>query len=260
MPHAATSTALSRTKLVSVLTPTTSGSGTFLGLASDGEKYWVKAPNNPQGPRTLAAEVIVHGIGNLLGAPICKTALIEIPISMTYQFAPQHRLHGGIGHGSRDIPAALVSENWSTFSSRDNNRHRQALIFGLWDLCMGGDQQWLHDITEGYTIWSFDHGFWLGGEGDWSSESLRKTGTSPWLYDREPGDLDPAVASARALRTAALAVHALDREAIRAVTASVPIEWKIPYADLATAADILFLRAEGVAERLTEAAAHTNFD
>lgn len=250
---------LPRVQLVTTLASTTSGSGTFLGLASDGNKYWVKAPNNPQGTRTLAAEVIVHGIGNLIGAPVCQTALIEIPDSMTYRFTPQHWLHGGIGHGSRDIPSVLVSEAWSTYASRDSNRERQALLFALWDLCMGGDQQWLHDTTDSYSICSYDHGFWLGGDGDWSSESLRTVGTSPWLYDRYLGDLDPGIASARALHAAASAVLTLDREAIRAVTEAVPLEWKIPSPDLATAADILFLRAEGVAQRLTQAAIHTSF-
>jgi hypothetical protein len=242
------------------LASTTSGSGTFLGLASDGNKYWVKAPNNPQGPRTLAAEVIVHGIGNLFGAPVCRTALIEIPDSMNYRFTPQHWLHGGIGHGSLDIPSVVVSEEWPTYASRDSNRERQALLLGLWDLCMGGDQQWLHDTTDSYSIWSYDHGFWLGGEGDWSGESLQKIGTTPWLYDRQPGDLDPGIASARALYAAASAVLSLDRDAIHAVANSVPIEWKIPSPDLATVADLLFLRTEGVAQRLTQAAIQTSFN
>lgn len=214
MPLPPTDMPLPRVRLVTPLVSTTSGSGTFLGLASDGNKYWIKAPNNPQGPRTLAAEVIVHGIGNLLGAPVCQAALIDIPDSMDYRFTPQHRLRGGIGHASRDISHVVVSEEWSTYASRDSNRERQALLLCLWDLCMGGDQQWLHDTTDSYSIWSYDHGFWLGGEGDWSGESLRNVGISPWLYDRYPGDLDRGIASAQALRAAARAVLSLDQEAI----------------------------------------------
>lgn len=260
MPPSTTNSAVPRVTLVAAVESTQSGSGTFLGLASDGNKYWVKAPNNPQGPRTLAAEVIVHGIGQLIGAPVCHTVFVDIPDSMTYQFTPQHRLHGGIGHGSRDISPTVVSEEWSTHTARDNNRVRQAFLFGLWDLCLGGDQQWLHDTSQSYSIWSYDHGFWLGGEGDWSVKSLQSVGTTPWLYDRVRGDLDPGVASARGLLAAAEAISGLDRSTFRAVTQTVPVEWKIPSTDLISAADILFLRAEGVAARLAQAATRTNFN
>lgn len=240
--------------LVAPVRRTDSGSGAFLGLASDGHQYWVKAPNNPQGIRTLAAEVIVHGVGSLLGAPVCQTALIDIPEGMNWRFTPQHRLRGGIGHASRNVENAVVSDEWEAYSSLDHNRERQASLFALWDLCMGGDPQWLHQVTKDYSIWTFDHGFWLGGDGDWSLESLRRVGSKPWQYD-----LDPGVTSARALHSAADAIRALPRESIRDVTRFVPIEWGIPQEDLDELADILFVRAEGVAERLNAAAENTNF-
>ncbi|MEB0286784.1 hypothetical protein QN345_00180 [Cryobacterium sp. 10I1] len=244
--------------LVAPLQTTESGSGTFLGLASDGNQYWIKAPNNPQGVRTLAAEVVVHGIGALIGAPVCRTALVNIPISMNslnWWFTPQHKLTGGIGHGSLNVDSVIVSDEWTTYSARDNNRARQAQVFALWDLCMGGDPQWLHDTSDDYSIWTFDHGFWLGGDGDWSSESLKRVRTSPWQYD-----LDPSVASAAALRDAATAVDALDRDAIRSVTQSVPIEWGIPSSDLSILADMLYLRTDGVAKRLATAAKNSSYD
>lgn len=235
--------------LIAPIRTTESGSGTFLGLASDGNEYWIKAPNNPQGVRTLAAEVVVHGIGNLLGAPVCETALIDIPATMNWLFTPQHRLNGGIGHASLNLRNALVSEEWTTYSALDHNRERQAILLGLWDLCMGGDPQWLHDVAAEYSIWSFDHGFWLGGDGDCSAHSLQQLGSTPWQYDLELG-----IASARALRIASVAVGSIDRMALHAVTDQVPVEWGIPRSELAALADILFVRAEGVAQRLAEAA------
>jgi hypothetical protein len=248
MPALSTDFGLPRLRLIAPLVTTNSGSGTFLGLASDGNKYWIKAPNNPQGSRTLAAEVVVHGIGVLIGAPVRQTALIDIPDNMNWQYAPARRLKGGIGHASLNVEPAIVSDDWQEFSRHDHNETRQAFILALWDLCMGGDPQWIHQPDHDYTIWSFDHGFWLGGEGDWSAQSLRTTGIRPWV------DLEFWVASAHGLRDAARAVHKLERTSIATVTQGVPIEWGIAREELRELANLLYLRVEGVVERLAQAA------
>lgn len=240
---------LPRLRLAAPIRPSDSGSAAFLGLASDGREYWVKVPNNPQGSRTLAVEAICYGIGRLLGAPVCGNALIEIPNDMNWQYRAGYRLHGGVGHGSLNVENVVVSDEWETYSGRDDNRSRQALICALWDLCMGVDPQWLHQVTSDYSIWSFDHGLWPAGEADWSVDGLRAVGVKPWQYD-----LDPAVASAEGLRVAADRVQALTSDAIRAVTDTVPLAWDVPSDEVAAVADILFVRTEGVAERLREAA------
>ncbi|MBF4568522.1 hypothetical protein ITJ57_07030 [Plantibacter sp. VKM Ac-2880] len=202
----------------------------------------------------MAAEVIVHGLGVLIGAPVRQIALIDVPRDMRWRFTPQHSLEGGVAHGSLNLESVIESDDWSTYSSSDNNRERQAHILALWDLCMGGDPQWLHDVTADYTIWSFDHGFWLGGEGDWDLASLSRRATDPWQYD-----LDAGVASASGLRSAASGVLSLDRAAVHRIVESIPVEWQIPSDELSQVADILYLRVEGVANRLEHAATRSNF-
>ncbi|RTL62472.1 MAG: hypothetical protein EKK42_31680 [Pseudonocardiaceae bacterium] len=114
---------------------------------------------------------------------------------------------------------------------------------------MGVDPQWLHQVVADYSIWSFDHGFWLAGEADWTTDGLRKVGVRPWQYD-----LDVAVASAEALRAAADRVQALTLASIQAVTDEVPLAWSVTREELSVVADLLFVRAEGVAQRLRSAA------
>ncbi|PPI53163.1 hypothetical protein C5D35_09520 [Rathayibacter toxicus] len=209
----------------------------------------MKPPGNPQGSRTLVAEAVAYGLGRLIGAPVPNNVLVEIPPSLRWDYASGEYLNGGVGHGSEHIEDVVVADDWGVYSQRDDNRRRQAFILTLWDLCMGVDPQWLHQVTADYSIWTFDHGFWLAGEVDWSIDSLRKIGTSPWQYD-----LDPSVASASALREAADRICHLSLATIQEVTGSVPLEWGTTSGEMSELASILFLRAEGVAARLRAAA------
>lgn len=240
---------MNRLRLIAPLRRSESGSRAFLGLASDGREYWMKAPNNPQGSRTLVAEVISYGVGHLIGAPVCEHAIVDIPRGMNWEYGPALRLRGGIGHASLNIEDSIVADEWETYSAFDDNRNRQAFILALWDLCMGVDPQWLHRVVEDYSIWSFDHGFWLAGEVDWSVQSLRAVGLRPWQYD-----IDTAVASASGLRAAAERVQALTLTSIRAVTDLVPLAWDVSAEELLAVAEILSVRTDGVADRLREAA------
>ena len=86
--------------LVAPLRRGTSGSAAFLGLASDGQQYWVKPPSNPQGSRTLVAEAVAYGIGRLIGAPVPANSLIEIPGAINREYAEGRRLRGGNGNGA----------------------------------------------------------------------------------------------------------------------------------------------------------------
>lgn len=242
-----------QTRLISAFQPSGSGAAAFLGLAEDGHQYWVKAPNNPQGARTLITERVVYGIGDLIGAPLPASALITIPPTLRWELRPGLSLRGGIGHGSRDITPVVEVDDWGLHAAQDHNRERQAPIIGLWDLCLGEDPQWLHRLDDDMSISTFDHGLWFGGGADWTLSDLRAVGTRPW------DDLDSGVASAQALLETADRIDALTLEDIRSVTETVPVEWDTTQGELSELASILFVRAEGVADRLRSAAAHSRF-
>ncbi len=239
-------------RLVATLRTTESGSGAFLGLASDGKQYWVKSPNNLQGPRTLIVESIVYEIGDLIGAPVCGHSLIEIPETLHFQFAGGRYLHGGIGHASLNVEDVLLAEDWTAYTHLDSNRERQAVLLALWDLCLGTDGQWLHQLTHDSTIWSFDHGMWFGGEADWTVEALEHIGTRPWLHDVSSTRL-----SKNALLATANRLDELSRADFAEVTARVPLDWGTTPAEMSDVADILFVRAEAVSGRLRSFASET---
>lgn len=243
------SRSLATVTLSTPLTSSQGGSGAFLAIAEDGNKYWVKPANNPQGIKTLAAEVVIAGVGEALGAPVRPISLISIPPELqSWKYKNHLSLSSDIAHGSLDLGKSLVSIGWD-HTAEDHNSHRQAFIYVLWDLCMGGDPQWLHDITDEYSIWSFDHGFWFGGDGEWDSASLLLMADRSWQYD-----LDLENMSADGLRAAALAVRSLSDDEILASLSDVPIDWSISLDDLATLGGVLSHRREQVALRAEQLA------
>jgi hypothetical protein len=173
---------------------------------------------------------------------------------MRWKYTNQDRLAGGIGHASLDLSSGLVMDEWTPFSGHDDNRSRQARLVALWDLCLGGDAQWIFDPLSDYSIWSHDHGLWLGIESDWGTAALERIGVRPWDFD-----LDPAVVSASALRAAASAVERLEAEQIREIVQRVPLEWKVNLAVLDVISDLLYIRVEGVVQRLLAASDKTTF-
>ncbi|MBF4624941.1 HipA family kinase [Clavibacter sp. VKM Ac-2872] len=241
--------------LVAVLRRSESGSKAFLGLASDGRHYWVKPWNNPQGARTLVAELIAYRIGWLIGAPVPEHALLTIPNNFVDSYADGLRLHQGTCHASLNLEDVIESDEWDTYSRLDDNAYRQAFIVGLWDLCLGGDPQWLHQTKEDQSIWTFDHGMWLAGEADWDLPSLRRIGTSEWQHD-----VDTSVTSDLGLLAAADAIDSLSLEDFQAVVSLVPLEWDTDRSELAELASILFVRSEAVAARLRRAASNHSHD
>lgn len=94
--------------------------------------------------------------------------------------------------------------------------------------------------------------FWLAGEADWTVDSLKRIGTRPWQFE-----LDPGVASVSGLLEAADRLDGLNLAVIQSVASSVPLEWETTSQELLELASILFLRAEGVAERLRATASQS---
>ncbi|HEU0206966.1 MAG TPA: HipA family kinase [Pseudolysinimonas sp.] len=235
--------------LVTPLQLSPGGSGAFLGLASDGLEYWIKPAQNPQGIKTLGAEVIVAAIGQSLGAPVRPVSLISVPESLqTWPYRDHYVLNDLPAHASLDLGKAFVALDWE-HTEDDHNSVRQALLYVLWDLCLGGDPQWLHDVDRDLSIWSFDHGFWLGGDGDWDAATLIPIGDRAWQYD-----LDLADMSSTGLRDASAAVRSLTDSQILTAISGVPLEWGIPIGDLGAVGWLLSERREAVAGRALQLA------
>lgn len=217
-----------------------------------GQRYWLKALGNPQGDQILATERIVSGAGALIGAPVRPVALVEIPDELAgWRYGEVHRLSPGIAHGSLLLERAEVIDELA-YRTADDNARRQVLLLALWDWCMGEDQQWLFDTASDLSVWSFDHGFWIGGgEGDWTVDSLERTVDFNWQWQESPFGLDATV-----FHEAANALEALVPDALLRVVGGVPPEWGVSDPELETVAWFLWRRRTAVADRLRVMAGH----
>ena len=237
-------------RLIAPIRTSESGANAFLGLADDDRSYWVKVPGNAQGDTILSAEQIVSAVAQLIGAPARETTLIEIPTDlMGWEYAKFHRLRKGVAHASLLLPAAEESDQL-IYPKRDNNPSRVPAFFALWDWCMGEDEQWLFDLSGDMSIWTFDHGWWLGGGPAWDAGSFEQMADRDWHWTAGFTGCDPV-----AFETVAKRLEQLTPEQILKAVSHVPAEWDVSNHELESVAWVLYRRRQPVAERLRELSA-----
>lgn len=183
--------------------------------------------------------------GNLIGAPVRPVALIDIASTFQrVQYVDGRFIPQGVAHGSEVLPAAEDGDNLEVHLAKDDNATRVPAIMALWDWCLGSDEQWLFDLESHRAAWSYDHGLWLTGESEWTSETLRRVVDRPWEMTLTfRGDRQAFAAVAERL-------DAVTVDDCLRVAASVPASWPISKNDLESVAWLLYRRRPGVAARL----------
>lgn len=227
--------------------PSRGGSLPFQVLATDGKIYWVKMSHNKQGPKMLATEQIVAACGRLLGAPVCETALIEIPEVFDGDALDNGTvLRAGIAHGSLNVDNSLF-DKWHTpqYRDQDDNRRRHAGYFALYDWCWGEDMQWLYDASDDRKTYSHDHGHFLPGGPEWTISSLEQNVDNPREIDALERGLDH-----RELARIADLLDNTGRETLCEIVRCIPEEWQLEVAELEAVGWFLERRRSGVAQRL----------
>ena len=224
-----------------------SGTGAFLGIADDRRQYWVKVPGNPQGDQVLVNEVIVAGVGAIIGAPVRDTVLLRVPANLTAwsQFPARKSDVPLLAHGSLHLDSA-IDDDGLQYTKHDDNARRQSRMVGLWDLCLGDDPQWAYDASASYSVWSYDHGLWFTTiEGDWNEQILVRLLGVDGSYPSPPDglDVDELVRTAKA-------IEAISPPDLLAVVSAVPVEWGTSDSDLEAMAWFLYLRRRPVARRI----------
>ena len=213
-------------------------------LADDGQRYWCKVLNNPQGPRVLANEQIVGRLGTLIGAPVCEVDLVYIPAALAgWEFRPGLQLAEGWAHGSLAVEPVTETR---TFEDRaqDDNARRHAGICALHDWMGGSDCQWLiRGANREYH--SHDHGHYFPSGPDWTTAALQAHRDVPIQIATSNTGLDPLE-----LRRLANAVEAVSVEDIELCIAKVPAAWPPTDAELDELVAYLTHRRHPVAERL----------
>lgn len=223
------------------------GSVPFLGLAIDGDRYWVKYLGNAHGIDSLVAERVVEALARKLDAPMRPSVLVDVPEPLTHD----PRLFGsgiraGVAHGSLFLEACQEKTVLDSVS-RDGNSGRQPRFIALWELCYGEDGQWLYDRANEEQVWSFDHGYWITG-----GEPVPLT-----VADLEltVGTWKPWVGSVRGMDQQAFIDVAERIEGLMVtdfvdVVASVPVAWGVPDRVLEALAWWLYARRTHVASRM----------
>jgi hypothetical protein len=202
------------------------GSAPVLAEATDGLKWWVKAPNNPQGGRTCVAELLVSALGRQIGAPACLVVPILVPEALAgTQYGGGNPLIAGVGSASRHVEDAVEIRALSHLE-RDNNPRRLAGVVALYDWCWGSDEQWLYCFADDEKIYSHDHGQYLPQATAWTEQSLTD-------HLRAPHELaTPREADSGELHRVADALQGTTQQALVSILESVPGVW--PVSNLAT--------------------------
>jgi hypothetical protein len=221
------------------------GSGTFLAVTSDRQRWWVKPQNNLQGPRVIVAENVVGRVGALIGAPVCEVAVVIIPEELVgWEFRPGAKLEAGLAHASLAVSDAQELRQLE-YRDRDDNHRRHAGVFALYDWCWGADDQWLHCESDDRKLYSHDHGMYLPDGPAWSEASLlaQVDEAHPLGYTARGLDADALIGFADRIET-------ISREEIAKIMSSVPASWPASDGELEALGFFLERRAPAVAARL----------
>jgi hypothetical protein len=224
------------------------GSCAFIGRSTDGRDWRIKASNNPQGPSTLVAEIIAGSIGELIAAPVCAAEVMWIGEEHAgFKYCKQNQqltLEIGYASASLEVPDVVELRGSLQHQLSDDNPRRQVGVAAVYDLCWGGDDQWLYQGTSDQRIYSHDHGLYLWS-GQWWSQNLDQLCGEPRT---PPGDL--ASLDAEAIDQMAFRLRGLTWEQIEKVLCKVPPGWPATDDQLVQLGRWLLKRAPGTADRL----------
>lgn len=218
-----------------------------------GELYWVKPQHNEHGQNSLLAEQVVAAVGRYLGAPIPHTTLIEIPDAFSsYRLPNGSLLVPGTAHASRHVESECVEDTELLYVPKDGNRYRAPKFIALWEWCFGEDPQWLYAQADDYQLWTFDHGLWLGGGGEWEVADLRKTATKVFGWSGPVKGMDSATFAGLAD-----AIESCTVSDLLSMVSAVPVDWGFTDFELIEVARWLDERRESVVTSLRQHARNT---
>ena len=229
---------------------TTSWAGPFRGIASDNQEYFIKTLQScPFGQgSSLAVELVVGRLGQIINAPVCISRLVRIPASLdNWEIRPGVILKEGWAHGSLAVERAQLVRPDLAARGRDNNRYRHVGAFALYDWCYGDDRQWLHDLSADRQLYSHDHGLYFPNQGQkaWTREMLIYSVDSPRLLPDTTEGLSP-----EACNDYADALESVSRDQLVDILNGVPRSWPVSNEDLEALGWFLEYRAPQTASRI----------
>ncbi len=219
---------------------TDGGSGAFMVLGDDGKRYWCKSLNNFQSELVPVTEQIVARLGDLIGAPVCGSALVSLDELAGWEIRPGtgRVVEPGIAHGSVTVEPVIETRELK-HRTDDDNKRRHCGLYALCDWLYGGDFQWLRATAEENAYYSHDHGLFLTGW-SWTPETLTSRQNDSVPLTIEPEHLDPDE-----LQRLAEVLEGLERATIEEAVSGLPASW--PVSDEALEAVVGFAEARKIA-------------
>lgn len=223
-----------------------SGSKPLKVVASNAKEYWVKTPYNPHGQESLLAEAICYATAEFLGvsAPSRDFLVINETLAKTNVLHNAHTIYPGTGLGSEVVNGVFETRELDFISKDDNATHGPKFI-ALWELCEGGDEQFLYRINDDYSLVPYDYGMWLGIEHDPYVERMPNL---PSRVTRWTGGV--ARMNAGTFRRMAQEVGSMSRTDALQIAAQVPVDWGFTDQELISVAQWLYSRKNEVAKSL----------
>jgi hypothetical protein len=227
--------------------PKATASSPFMGLADDGQRWWIKSPQQ-QLAKALVTELVVGKLGELIGSPVCRVKTIRIgPELLPHELRPGLPLSEGVGTATLDLRGTVTQTSTLDRREEDDNSVRHAGIYALVDWCFGSDLQWLQLVEEDWKVFSHDHGWYLPPSGpEWGEADLISSVHTPIpIHGDSPSGLD-----AFELERLAKTLDGVDRAQIANVLNGVPSEMPVSDHELECLGWFLESRAPAVAMRL----------
>lgn len=222
------------------------GSGSFLALAEDGQRYWVKPLNNYQGERVPITEQIIGRVGAIIDVPTCRVRTVRIGSDLAgWRFRADREISPGIAHGSLHVEDCVETRALE-FRAHDDNRHRHCAILALHDWCWGSDAQWLRVERDHERYYSHDHGWYLLPDGPhWTATELERVVDEP--HDLADSGLDFGLVAP--VDVATLLTRVTRAQLVEALI-TIPADWPVADEELESVGFFLERRAPQVAARL----------
>lgn len=229
---------------------TRGGSGAFLGMCSNNQRYWIKPPNTKQGAYVHCIEQIVARAGQLIGAAVCDVRTVQVlPAHAGWKFRKNQKLDEGIAHGVAAIPGTVDEHKGPAmlqFRQSDDNRSRHATYLALYDWCWGHDEQCLVDTKDNMRFYSHDHGLFFPPKGtSWDNTELENRVDEPHEFSTSDGNFD-LVTIAELIDN----LLKLTRDELLGVLQCISQQWSATDVDLEAVGYFLERRAPATAYRL----------
>ena len=135
---------------------------------ADGKEYVVKGQ---QAGRQIVNDQIVARLGTMLGAPVGKPQLVEVPVELIEIEQRLVHISPGAAHGTLWIPQC--DDHFVLIATgEDANRTRLAHLAVLYGWVVPNDWQFLFSLSPPRLIHSVDHGHFFPNGPNWKIEDL----------------------------------------------------------------------------------------